>query len=533
MLMVHDDGVLADTVLDNAVDAVLDALKRRCGDDMIVAESTRQQGARSPLTPVVVWLRAHVPGDTVQATAAQAKGVLHIAASPPGGALRASLGLAAEDIPMWVLLVTDATVDVKTAARTSRAKVCWVVSPSGEPSRTFRQVAGATGPACTGGMRTSSSLTASAGTAAGTEWLREILDRPGVEENTIIGGRLLKCELSSGKILDFASPAHSDGDLIEKMRHLAAFGEKGRSNAFDVLHPTLDLQLDDSWRAHGEAFVTDPPFLVLRSNLAGTVKLEDLGVATADLLALLVEAVAGECRLNVVIGARMSSGKTTLCQALMLKVPHDERIDTIEDTPELRLAHHGIHPFAFERLTRTANADGAGRYTMADHLRSAKRSNTQKLVIGEVRGEGTAAMLDAMSSGLTGCLVTLHSEAGDGAIAKLEAYGTSEGERPEFIHRVLAQAVHLTLWMERTSEGRRIGAVSQIVAHEPTPGAISVGTRELWRRGPEDDFAVPVAAPFGRVRDAYVSAGLGDLVERLERDAADGEPRDPLNGRGD
>ena len=50
---------------------------------------------------------------------------------------------------------------------------------------------------------------------------------------------------------------------------------------------------------------------------------------------MLVEAIAGNVRANVVVAAAMGGGKTTLCQALLAQVPKDERIDTIEDTPEL------------------------------------------------------------------------------------------------------------------------------------------------------------------------------------------------------
>ena len=69
---------------------------------------------------------------------------------------------------------------------------------------------------------------------------------------------------------------------------------------------------------------------------------------------------------------------------------------------------------------------------MSDHIRDAKRANSSKLVIGETRGEGTLALLDAMSSGLNGCLVTLHSQPGAGVLAKLLSYACSEGADPRF-----------------------------------------------------------------------------------------------------
>ena len=187
-------------------------------------------------------------------------------------------------------------------------------------------------------------------------------------------------------------------------------------------------------------------------------------------------------------------------------MPPEERIDTIEDTPELRLREYGIHPNAYERLTRDANNDGVGKHSMADHVRDAKRANSSKLVVGEVRGEGTMALLDAMSSGLDGCLVTLHSPPGDGVLEKLTAYATSEGADEGLARRSIAIAVHLLVWLGRNHAGERVIAdVTQITG---TKADGTIQTRCLWRLEPGQRWAVPVAAPVGRMADVYRSAAV-------------------------
>ena len=106
---------------------------------------------------------------------------------------------------------------------------------------------------------------------------------------------------------------------------------------------------------------------------------------------------------------------------------------------------------------------------MADHVRDAKRANSSKLVVGEVRGEGTMALLDAMSSGLDGCIVTLPSPPGDGVMEKLTAYATSEGADESLARRSIAIAVHLLVWMGRNHAGERVIAdVTQLTAPTPT-----------------------------------------------------------------
>ncbi|MYE97300.1 MAG: hypothetical protein F4X28_08140 [Acidimicrobiaceae bacterium] len=181
-------------------------------------------------------------------------------------------------------------------------------------------------------------------------------------------------------------------------------------------------------------------------------------------------------------------------------------MDTIEDTPELRLREYGIHPNAYERLTRDANNDGVGKHSMADHVRDAKRANSSKLVVGEVRGEGTMALLDAMSSGLDGCLVTLHSPPGDGVLEKLTAYATSEGADEGLARRSIAIAVHLLVWMGRNHASERVIAdVTQITGIDVDG---TIGTRCLWRLQPGQRWAAPEAPPVGRVADVYRSAGV-------------------------
>ncbi len=511
VLMVHDDGRLAPVVRERVVKGVLSTLRKRFPAEILVTEGTRAPGADSQATPVVVNVAADADPALIRSTAAQSRGVLFIASRSPGGGLRSLLGEGASTVPLWVLLATEGDVDPRDVRKRAQASGCWVLNPVRPSSRTLRSIASAVVDSCTGGLRVVAEVTARAGAEASLEWVWELLADPDVEEYTIVGGDRLMVERAGGKIERRDSPAASDEDLIERMRHLADFGEVGRSVPFDRLRPVLDLQLMGRWRAHGEAWSTNPPFLTLRSNMAGEVRLGDLGIADEDLMSLLREAIAGESRCNVVIGATMAAGKTTMCQALLAEVPESERIDTVEDTPELRLRSHGIHPFTFERLTQAANAEGMGERTMADHIHAAKRANTAKLVIGEVRGPGTMAMLDAMSSGLTGCLVTLHSPPDQGVIAKLISYAMSEGGHAAFIHREIALAVHLLVWMERATDRRRIGSVSQVTGLDEESGTVQ--TRVLWHRDLGDDLARPVAQPVGLVRETYLAAGLHHLLE--------------------
>ncbi|MYE08049.1 MAG: hypothetical protein F4Y05_00420, partial [Acidimicrobiaceae bacterium] len=170
--------------------------------------------------------------------------------------------------------------------------------------------------------------------------------------------------------------------------------------------------------------------------------------------------------------------------------------------------------------TRDANNDGVGKHSMADHVRDAKRANSSKLVVGEVRGEGTMALLDAMSSGLDGCLVTLHSPPGAGVLEKLTAYATSEGADESLARRSIAIAVHLLVWMGRNHAGERVIAdVTQITGTD-VDGTIQ--TRCLWRLQPGQRWATPEASPVGRMAAVYRSAGVA-----VDGPAPEAAPRRP------
>ena len=143
---------------------------------------------------------------------------------------------------------------------------------------------------------------------------------------------------------------------------------------------------------------------------------------------------------------------------------------------------------------------------MADHVRDAKRANSSKLVVGEVRGEGTMALLDAMSSGLDGCIVTLHSPPGHGVMEKLTAYATSEGADEGLARRSIAIAVHLLVWMGRNHAGERVIADVTQITGTGTDGSIQ--TRCLWRLQPGERWATPLDQPVGRMADVYRSAAV-------------------------
>ena len=512
MLMVSADRRLDPLAAGWVTRTIIEGI-RASAADVVVGESMADRTlTASPDRAAVVAVDGSENDGVLQATAAAAAGVVWITAGSGcglRGRLRLDTGPAAK-VPVALVVVSDHGVDTAEVRMLTGAQAVRAVppAPSKRSERTLRRLGRSLGSLAAAPQRMDSAdrdLRRESAAAAAARRLQGLLGEDSVEEFQIRGGESMVVEFSNGQRQSRPSPFSSDDELIGACRFLAAYAGE-RPQRFDELDPRLDTRIGDRWRLHAEAFVCDPPTMVLRSNLGGGRTLADLNLCGEPLADILVEAVAGGVRANVVVAAAMGGGKTTLCQALLARVPPQERIDTIEDTPELRLREYGIHPNAYERLTRDANNDGVGKHSMADHVRDAKRANSSKLVVGEVRGEGTMALLDAMSSGLDGCLVTLHSPPGDGVLEKLTAYATSEGADESLARRSIAIAVHLLVWMGRNHAGERvIGDVSQITG---TADDGTIGTRCLWRLQPGERWAVPVAAPLGRVADVYRSAGV-------------------------
>jgi pilus assembly protein CpaF len=86
--------------------------------------------------------------------------------------------------------------------------------------------------------------------------------------------------------------------------------------------------------------------------------------------------------MNIVISGGTSSGKTTLLAVLSSFVPPEERLITIEDAAELRLAR----PHVIGLEVRPATVERRGEVTVRDLVRNALRMRPDRIVVGEVRG---------------------------------------------------------------------------------------------------------------------------------------------------
>ncbi|GAA3037034.1 TadA family conjugal transfer-associated ATPase [Microbacterium dextranolyticum] len=168
-------------------------------------------------------------------------------------------------------------------------------------------------------------------------------------------------------------------------------------------------------------------------------------------------------RANLLVTGATGAGKTTLLAALLGRVPATERIVTIEDVAELRIAHP--HHVGLE--ARQSNLEGAGAVSLARLVREALRMRPDRLVVGECRGEEVRELLTALNTGHAGGAGTVHAGGIRDLPARLDALGALAGLDPQATARQVVSAIGVVVHVERGPDGvRRIAGFARPVLED-------------------------------------------------------------------
>jgi Flp pilus assembly CpaF family ATPase len=153
-------------------------------------------------------------------------------------------------------------------------------------------------------------------------------------------------------------------------------------------------------------------------------------------------------RRNFLVTGGTSSGKTTFLNGLLTALAPDERVITIEETPELRV------PTANWVALEVRDVPGLEARSL---VRLALRLRPDRLLIGEVRGAEAFDLLQACNTGHRGTLTSLHANSARDALARLETLVLTAGlDWPHAaIRSQIATAFDYVVHMERFSGMRK------------------------------------------------------------------------------
>jgi pilus assembly protein CpaF len=237
----------------------------------------------------------------------------------------------------------------------------------------------------------------------------------------------------------------------------------------DRSSPMVDARLPDGSRLHAviPPLALDGPCVTIRRFGARQIALEEFGAGVAGTAFLRWAVDAGW---NFIVSGGTSSGKTTLLNALSGAIDPTERVITIEETAELRLAQ----PHVVRLEARPANAEGAGAVPVRDLVRTALRMRPDRIVVGEVRGAEALDLLQALNTGHEGSLSTVHANSPVDALRRIATLALFSGVALPFasVCEQVSAAVDGVVQVERGRSGaRRIISIAEVRVE---PGAVEI-----------------------------------------------------------
>ena len=177
---------------------------------------------------------------------------------------------------------------------------------------------------------------------------------------------------------------------------------------------------------------------------------------------------------NIFISGGTGSGKTTFLNCLCTFIASDERLIVIEDNAELQI--HGIENLV--RLeARRPNEEGENAVTIRDLIRASLRMRPTRIIVGEVRGEETIDMLQAMNTGHDGSLSTGHGNSPQDMLMRLETMilmGSGFDMMPlSAIRRQIASGLDILIHLSRFRDHtRRVLEIDEIDGYDYQTGEI-------------------------------------------------------------
>jgi len=266
----------------------------------------------------------------------------------------------------------------------------------------------------------------------------------------------------AGQLHETAARFETEDALLSAVHNIAQW--VGRE--INQEHPILDARLPDGSRVH--AII--PPgcragtCLTIRKFKLGGLSLEDLiqfGSLNEEAREFLEICV--RLRKNIIVSGGTGTGKTSLLGAVSQAVPEEERIIVIEDTSELKLRQKHCIYLEVQRPDQY----GRGELTIRQLFVASLRMRPDRIIVGEVRGGEALDMLQAMLSGHSGSLTTVHANAARDAVVRLETLSMmSDVEIPVHVARAqVASAIDLIVQLDRYSEdgSRKISRITEVV----------------------------------------------------------------------
>ncbi len=159
---------------------------------------------------------------------------------------------------------------------------------------------------------------------------------------------------------------------------------------------------------------------------------------------------------SLLISGGTASGKTTLMNAISMFIKPEDKVVSIEDTPEIHIDHINWIQSISRKGFGSGNNEGGGTIGMYDLLAAALRQRPEYVIVGEVRGKEAFTLFQAISVGHA-AMATIHAGSIEELIHRVE-------NEPMNIPRSLFQSLDVAVFQGQVMAGkRRVRRVKEVV----------------------------------------------------------------------
>ncbi len=180
---------------------------------------------------------------------------------------------------------------------------------------------------------------------------------------------------------------------------------------------------------------------------------------------------------NLLVSGGTGSGKTTLLNIVSTLIPEEERIIVIEDSSELQLQQEHVLPWE----SRPKDREGKGEFSIRDLVKASLRFRPDRIVVGECRGGEALDLLQAMNTGHSGSMATIHASSPTQTLSRVETLALFAGfDVPLIAMRgQVASAIEMIVQTARLRDGsRKVTHLSEVL---PLTDQGQYTTRDIFR----------------------------------------------------
>jgi len=241
----------------------------------------------------------------------------------------------------------------------------------------------------------------------------------GVTDILINGTKSFYIE-KEGKLQELKHPLADESALFHFIERLIVPCGK----QIDAAAPYIDGRCLDGSRFNivlPPLAVPGPLISIRKKKRAGSIPLDAFGPPQ------LVNWIRGQIRARktFLISGGTGTGKTTLLSSLLAELNLIERIVLIEEVIEI----DSPHPHLIHLEARTPSPEGKGGVNLRALLTTALRIRPDRIIVGECRGPEAFDMLQAMNTGHSGSLGTLHANSARDGLRRFESLALLAGHQ--------------------------------------------------------------------------------------------------------